>query len=194
MLSLEQGSQLVELARRTIKEGFVGGVVETNEFNEKRGVFVTLLKYPSHELRGCIGFPYPSLPLGRAVTEGAKAAAFCDPRFFPLQKNEINRIAIEISVLTVPEEIKSKRGILNGIKTGRDGLIIQYNGCSGLLLPQVATEQKWDAKEFLEHTCMKAGLDKGMWKEKDCKILKFRAQIFAEEKPNGRVIEKKIKC
>ena len=193
MLSRKQGDVLVKFARNSIKQMFEGkgrdGLKNLGEFSKKHGVFVTLLSFPSHELRGCIGFPYPNLSLDRAVKEAAIAAAFSDCRFQPLQKNELKDIIIEISMLTIPEEIKCKKNELQSkIKIGQDGLIISYKGQSGLLLPQVPVEWGWDSHEFLEQICMKAGLDKKSWKQKDCKIYNFQAQIFSEEKPEGKII------
>ncbi len=194
MLTLSQGKELVKFARSVIKKSFKGEISEfPSEFSEKLGVFVTVLKFPNHELRGCIGFPYPELQLGKAVLEAAKAASFCDPRFMPLKKEELEDIVIEISVLTKPEEIKCKKEELsNKINIGRDGLIVSFNGLNGLLLPQVPVEWKWNSQEFVKRTCMKAGLPSETWKNLECHFYKFQAQIFSEEKPNGRIVERKI--
>jgi len=197
MFTLEQGSKLVKLARRSIKAFFDKKEIklkkeEGKEFKEKQGVFVTLHTYPEKQLRGCIGLPYPVLPLSKAVVEAAKSAAFNDPRFFPLAKSELDKIIIEISVLTVPELIKCKPvELLKKVRIGKDGLICSYGNYSGLLLPQVATEQKWNAKEFLEQTCVKAGLSPTTWLKPECRFYRFQAQIFCEEKPNGKVVEKR---
>lgn len=196
MLTLKQGKELVKFARVIINNSFKGDVFEwPKEFSEKQGVFVTLLEFPSHNLRGCIGFPYPELPLGKAVMEGAKAAAFCDPRFPQLEQEELGKIVIEISVLTKPEEFKcNKEELSKKVNIGEDGLIVNFQGQSGLLLPQVPVEWKWNSEEFIKQTCLKAGLYPDVWKNKDCKIFKFQAQIFSEEKPKGNVVERKIKC
>ena len=100
MLTLKQGSELVKFARSVIKKSFKGDFFEwLSSYPEKLGVFVTLLKFPSHELRGCIGFPYPEIPLGKAVMEGAKAAAFCDPRFPQLEEDELEKTWTRITEL-----------------------------------------------------------------------------------------------
>jgi len=193
-LKKEQAKKLIDSARRSIKLFFSDKSIETWEskekwLNEKLGVFVTLQRYPGRELRGCIGFPYPTLPLGKAIIEAAKLSAFEDTRFPPLVEDEIDKITIEISVLTKPQEIKSdkKSDIINDIEIGKDGLIVEYSGYSGLLLPQVASEEEWDAEHFLEQTCIKAGVSPKSWKNKGCRIYKFQAQIFSEEKPNGTI-------
>lgn len=194
MLSQKQGEILVKFARHTIESYFEGKELkEPGEFSQKQGVFVTLLKFPEQELRGCIGFPYPALALNRAVKEAAKSAAFNDFRFLQLQKDELKEIIIEISVLTPPKEMKCKKEALpENIELGKDGLIVLCQGKSGLLLPQVAKEWKWSSGEFLEQVCIKAGLNKEAWKQKNCKIYKFQAQIFSEENPDGTIFERKI--
>ena len=196
MLTLEQGIILINLARRSIEDFFKKKETRLKKaeekFKEKQGVFVTLYIYPEKQLRGCIGLPYPVLPLSNAIIEAAKSAAFNDPRFFPLAKGEFSKIIIEISILTVPEEIKCKPAERPAkIKIGKDGLICSYSGYSGLLLPQVAKEQRWNTKEFLEQTCVKAGLSPTTWLKPECHFYRFQAQIFCEEKPNEKVVEKK---
>jgi len=197
MLSLDQGFRLISLARKAIESQFSEQELDFEEekklFNRKQGVFVTLNKYPSKELRGCIGFPYPIKSLAEAVVESAQSAAFNDPRFMPLEKQELDKIVIEISILTVPEQIKvrkSREDILKEIKIGKHGLIIQLSHFSGLLLPQVPIEQKWNVLQFIEGTCIKAGLPQNAWLNPQCKVFKFQAQIFSEKEPNGKVEEK----
>lgn len=165
----------------------------SEKYKIKKGVFITLHRYDTKELRGCIGFPYPVLKLGKAVVEAAKAAAFSDPRFPPISKKELNNITIELSVLTEPREIKKsvKGEIVDDIRVGKDGLIVKLGPFSGLLLPQVAEEQKWNALELIENTCLKAGLQKDAWKKSKCKTYKFQAQIFYETYPGGKIVEKK---
>jgi len=185
MLSSKQGEKLMELARKSIVSSFDNRAIQDYDINvdkklkEKIGVFVTLTL--NHDLRGCIGFPYPQQPLYKGVMEAAKAAAFEDPRFLPLTKEELNDLEIEISVLTKPEEIRESKpeDIIEEVNAGKDGLIIEYSGFTGLLLPQVATEYKWNAEKFLEQACMKAGISPKSWKNKSCKIYKFQAQIFS---------------
>jgi uncharacterized protein len=169
---------LIELARNAIKTTVLKGrqlpIVHSLSqlLREKRGVFVTL--WLEGELRGCIGFPYPTKPLVEAVQEASICAALKDFRFPPVKEDEISRIEIEISVLTMPKEIKSDQ-----VKVGIHGLIVSRGNRSGLLLPQVAMDYKWDSKTFLEQTCVKAGLPKNAWKE-DVKIYAFEAQVFSE--------------
>lgn len=139
---------------------------------EKRGAFVTLKI--DGQLRGCIGLIRAAKPLYEAVREMALAAAFDDPRFSPLTKAEFASIEIEISVLTPLAKVNN----IKEIEVGRDGLIIRLDFHSGLLLPQVATEQDWDRITFLEQTCLKAGLPKNSYKEKNAEIYRFSADVF----------------
>ncbi|MFA5887923.1 MAG: TIGR00296 family protein [Candidatus Nanoarchaeia archaeon] len=185
-LSLKQGTELVKAARNSIENK----VIELKGYEEKQGVFVTLHSYPSMSLRGCIGFPEPIMPLKKAIIESAKAAAFEDPRFPPIDiKKDI--FIVEVSVLTVPEEIKVKipSELLKKIKIGEDGLIIRSEYASGLLLPQVFPEWNATPETALEMTCEKAGLPKEFWKTGKCKFFKFQAQIFKEKTPEGKVVE-----
>jgi len=188
MLSLEEGKKLVELVRGVIESYFSGNRIDVKDYGKRRGVFVTLHTFPSKELRGCIGYIEPILDLNKALIEVANSAAFSDSRFMPLQKDEVEKIIVEVSVLTEPEIVKG----VKDIKVGRDGLIIEYKGRKGLLLPIVAVEYKWDVKEFLENTCLKAGLGRDEWKGDDCRIYKFMTQVFSEKEPNGEIVEKKF--
>ena len=172
---------LLKVARESIKNALANKGNPTVEsespiLREKRGAFVTLTK--NGVLRGCIGYIQPIKPLDETIIEMAKAAAFRDPRFSPVTKDEFDDLEIEISVLTPIKEIKD----INEIEVGKHGIIIERGGYSGLLLPQVATEYGWDRETFLEHTCNKAGLPTDAWKKEGTKIKIFSADIFHEEK------------
>ncbi len=193
--SLADGKKLVSLARKSIEYFSAGGTLlrepcKDKKLMQQRGVFVTLHSFPEKELRGCIGFPYPLKPLWNAVIEAAVEAAFHDPRFAPIQASELEKVIIEISVLSMPEEIRGERKELPGkIEVGKDGLIVKRKLYSGLLLPQVAPEQKWNAETFLHHCCLKAGLPGNSWQMNGTQVFKFQAQIFSETGPNGAVEE-----
>lgn len=195
LFNLRDGKDFVKIARKSIAYYLhTGALLKESapdaKYNEKRGVFVTLHSFPEKELRGCIGFPEPVAPLWRAIIENAVNAAFSDPRFAPLQGKELDKIIIEVSVLTKPVAMRCERNALTEkIKIGRDGLIIRKGNCAGLLLPQVASELKWNSEQFLCALCGKAGLDENSWKDKGAEICTFQSQIFAEEKPNGKVIQ-----
>ena len=141
---------------------------------ESRGAFVSL--HRQGQLRGCIGFLEAVKPLGRAVREMAAAAAFHDPRFRPLGKEELADLEVEISVLSPMRLVKN----IEEIEVGTHGLYIVQGSCRGLLLPQVATEYNWDRLTFLAQTCCKAGLTSSAWKDPDTKIYLFTAEIFGD--------------
>lgn len=151
------------------------------EYRKKMGVFVTIYKKNPKRLRGCIGFPHPQLPLIEALIEAAINSCK-DPRFPPLSEYELEEITIEISVLTEPEliEVKNPKEYLEKVEIGRDGLIIRNGFYSGLLLPQVAVEHKWNAEEFLKHLCLKAGLTIDSWLDSNSRIYRFQAKIIHE--------------
>jgi hypothetical protein len=191
-MELKEGKLAVQLARKTV-ENFVSGkeILKIDKlpevFYENRGAFVTLHTYPGRELRGCIGYPEPVYPLHKAITDCAVHACQ-DPRFRPVQKPELPKIIVEVSILTKPQLIEcSPREYPRHVKIGEDGLIIRKGWNSGLLLPQVATEHKFSAKEFLEHTCMKAGLSPDSWLDQNCRTFKFQAEIFSEKIPGGKI-------
>lgn len=187
MLSNNQQKDLLAIARFAIKSSLTGKscddiikeVDNTFELNdimmEHRGAFVTLKKYG--DLRGCIGYIDPVKPLYITVIENSINAAFSDYRFPSVKTEELKDIKIEISVLSPIEPLLDIESIL----VGRDGLIVKKGFKQGLLLPQVASEYKWDKYEFLSHTCMKAGLPHDEWKKKEIEIQKFSSFVFNEE-------------
>lgn len=151
-------------------------------FNEKLGAFVTLNIHGS--LRGCIGYSEPYEKLIDALMDVSLAAAFDDPRFYPVSKSEMDEIEIEISVLTKPQEVlvENYEDYLSKIEIGKDGLIIEKGYNKGLFLPQVPIEQNWDMDEYLTNICYKAGLHSDAWKDDDSKLYIFQAQVFSENK------------
>jgi uncharacterized protein len=184
LLTREEGACAVQLARSVLEQKIGGrgapGPSLPPIFDEKRGVFVTLTE--KGELRGCIGFPQPSLPLGEAIREAAISAALQDPRFPRVRAAELPSIRVEVTVLSVPELMEAAPDARPGsVVVGRHGLIVRGHGRSGLLLPQVPVEWQWDTREFLDHTCIKAGLPPGCWKEESVELYTFEGQIFHEE-------------
>lgn len=184
MISDRAGNYLVKIAKDSIKYYLENGEKLTKpadypiELDEKLGVFVTLNK--NFRLRGCIGYPEPIMPAIDATMEAAIAAAFNDPRFPEVSMIEYDDLDFEVTVLTKPEliEIAHPDQYFDEIEIGRDGLIIQKGFAKGLLLPQVATENKFDTEEFLEQTCMKAGISADSWMDESCDVYKFQGQIF----------------
>jgi len=192
----EEGEYMVKLARATI-EAKLGlrdppGTGDAPKFMQQWcGVFVTLNKEgpEGYSLRGCIGYPYPVKRLLDALRESASNAAFDDPRFPPVKASEMDRIVVEVSVLTPPEtvDVKSPVEYPSSVRVGTDGLIVCRGASRGLLLPQVATDWDWDSEEFLSQCCMKAGLPPDTWLTEGTEVQRFQAIIFGEERPGGAV-------
>lgn len=159
---------------------------------EKCGVFVTLNIHAkgAFGLRGCIGLPYPTKPLIDAVIEAAESSAFSDPRFPPVQQDEMKNLTVEISVLTPPENLSvdDPEKLPEQVVVGRDGLIIGKGWRRGLLLPQVPVEWGWDSREFLSQCCVKAGLPQNEWRKQGTEVFRFQAILFKEETPRGKII------
>ena len=146
--------------------------VSSSKLKEPRGAFVCL--HMGKDLRGCIGLVEGFGPLHRTVEEMAVQAAFADPRFCPLNPDELAELDLEISVLTPLERIRDP----SQVEIGKHGLLIRKKFHSGLLLPQVATEHGWDRIQFLEWTCRKASLPPNSWKDADAELYVFSADIF----------------
>jgi uncharacterized protein (TIGR00296 family) len=212
LLTLEEGTALVRLARATITEFLrerpLPEISDTisGALREPRNVFVTLKMVNQKDsrppsLRGCIGWlqypPNPNEPqisLMEATQRAAISSAVRDPRFPPVQESELDTIIIEVSVLTIPEEIvvPVRATLKEHITIGEDGLIVEAGRYKGLLLPQVAPEQGWDAEQFLGACCRKAGLPSNQYLDPLVKISKFQAQIFAETHPKAEIVERKF--
>lgn len=190
----DDGELLVKTARLIVTEYLKNNSkikldqsFESN-FSFKSGVFVTLNNTTG--LRGCVGFPLPDKKLYNALSEAAIDAATEDPRFPPVNAVELDQITFEVTVLTPPEviHISDTMEYPSKIKVGRDGLIVKHGFNSGLLLPQVPVEYGWTEKEFLSHTCEKAGLPGNCWKDKETQVQKFEGIVFKEDMPNGKVV------
>jgi len=175
--SLEERAQLLRLAHDSITSALEFRQIlldpPTPHLAEPRGVFTSLHLF--EELRGCVGYVLPTLPVYRAVAETARAAAFDDNRFPPVTKEEAPNLEVELSILSSPQRIRPE-----DIEVGRHGLLISQIGRRGLLLPQVPIEHEWDRTTFLEQTCRKAGLPLNAWR-KGATIEGFTAEIFRDK-------------
>jgi len=141
------------------------------------GAFVSLHTGAQHNLRGCIGRMTANLPLIETVRQMAKEAAFGDPRFPPLKKEELSRTHIEISALSPMTPCSDPLKV----KVGVHGLYLRRGGRSGVLLPQVPVEQGWNLDQYLDYICVKAGLPAGSYNAPDAELLTFTAIVFGEE-------------
>jgi hypothetical protein len=201
-LTLEEGELLVRTARLAITTYLQKRTLipppdqATERLRRKSGVFVTLNTIkPIDELRGCIGFPYPEAPLIDSTIRAAVYAATEDPRFPQVAPDEFKQsVVVEVTALTQPEPLRTvdRRLLPDMIKVGVHGLIVEGMGSSGLLLPQVATEWKWDSSEFLTNCCMKAGLPPDSWLLDGVEVKVFEGEIFEELEPAGKVRRKAI--
>ena len=181
MLRPEQRRQLLTIARTTIASALDGSprrwtpAEVDDDLRKPSGAFVTLDQRDG-SLRGCIGSIQPVEPLFQAVALNALAAAFRDPRFSPVSREELDALHVEISVMGPVEPLRN----VEEIEVGRDGLIVRMGRSAGLLLPQVATEYGWDRLTFLRQTCVKAGLPPDAWRDPNASIEKFSAEVFGE--------------
>jgi uncharacterized protein (TIGR00296 family) len=201
-LSLAEGKTLIHLARLAITTYLESNQIikppqDTAErLFKKSGVFITLNRTrPTHELRGCIGFPYPEEPLVKATIKAAICAATDDPRFGPISLDELKHsIVLELTALSEPRLLNSTDRVSfpNLIKIGQHGLMVAGKGRSGLLLPQVAAEWNWDGSEFLMNCCIKAGLPPDSWLLDGVEVKVFKGEIFEEVVPAGEVRRKAL--
>ena len=181
LLTPEQRAALLSLARSAIHEqvcharrvssGSVDPALQT-----AGAAFVTLTR--EGELRGCIGYVEAIKPLAEAVAHCAVSAATADPRFLPVQPEELPDLWIEISVLSPLRRIDEP----GQVEVGTHGLYISHEGRHGLLLPQVATEFGWDRDTFLRQTCRKASLPGDAWR-RGAEIRVFTVDRFTDGTP-----------
>jgi AmmeMemoRadiSam system protein A len=169
---------LLEIARVALTAAVEGReaareVPQDSHSDDFGGAFVTL--HRRGKLRGCIGQITSNEPLAEVVAHCARAAALEDPRFRPVQPNELADIEIELSILSRPQAIAPER-----IEAGKHGLMVSQGWRRGVLLPQVANEYHWAAERLLEETCVKAGLARDAWKDPGTKIEGFTAEVFRE--------------
>jgi uncharacterized protein len=178
-LSETDRKSILELARQAVAEAvcrkrLLEEIPKTEAFEPHCGVFVTL--HVGGKLRGCIGVIEAKQRLGESIVRCASGAALEDPRFTPVQAEELSRMQIEVSLLSplqrlVPEEIE----------IGKHGLLVEQGIRRGLLLPQVAVEHHLGKEEFLRETCHKAGLPLDAWRAPDARIYGFTCEIIGDE-------------
>lgn len=183
--------ELLRLARQTIAAYVTTGDTTPYETDDPwlqrlAAVFVTLRVRPAPgqvalpgeeqgELRGCIGQVEAELPLYLAVQSAAVKAATVDPRFYPVQPEELDTLLIEISILSAMRPVRD----LDDIAIGRDGLLISGSGRRGLLLPEVPVHFDWDQAEFVRNLCHKAGLPTDAWPAR-ARLYAFTTDSFEE--------------
>lgn len=178
-------NSLLNLARETLTTYFDGIYPELSpevkkELSKRQACFVTLTK--NGKLRGATGSLEPRQELYKELMENAVNAAFHDPRFTPLKKEELSAIKIEVSILSVPRQLSFSDSfeLLKFLTPGEDGVLIKKDYASATYLPQV-WEDIPSKEEFLSSLCLKAGLDHNSWKKPGMKVFIYRAKVFREE-------------
>jgi len=185
-LTEEEGKYLLKVARQTIEQELFARKDQNSpesdispKFAEPRGTFVTLTIQGG--LRGCIGHIIPQESLIEGVRVNAINAAFRDPRFRPLNKEEWKKVKIEVSILTEPKPVSysDANDLLNELRPGVDGVILRKGFYQSTFLPQV-WEQLPKKEEFLTHLCLKAGLGGDEWRKGELEVLTYQVQAFEE--------------
>jgi len=165
---------LLDLAQATVRASVRGEPLprlpDHQELAVPRGVFVSLHRQGA--LRGCLGHLEADLGVGEVTRRMAIAAARDDPRFPPVSPDELDELDVEVSVLTPSHPVRA-----DDVVPGRDGLVVHRGTRLGVLLPQVAVEQRWDRLAFLRAVCQKAGLSAEAWRDPDTELFAFSAQI-----------------
>lgn len=190
-LSIDDKRYLIRIARDAVRAKLEGHAPShpdppSETVRQPAGAFVTL-RVPEPgggepALRGCIGHVIARQPLDETVRDAAVSAAFRDPRFAPITLPELESVRFEISVLSPLRRVSSPEGVI----PGTHGVMLSASGHSGLLLPQVATEQGWDRETFLTHCCYKAHLAPECWRHPSTEIQVFTATVFDETEIVGQ--------
>lgn len=194
-ITIEEGIELVRLARTSVESYIKNRKIINSPIksNKKSGVFVTVYhlntKNSQKNLRGCIGYIIPLKNIYDSIIAAAINAATKDPRFSAISERELDEVIFEVSVLTKPLLIRVDNSdvSLSKIVIGRDGLILESVYGSGLFLPQVPVEQKWNISEYLTNLCYKAGAPSDTWLLPDSKLYTFHSIIFREKLPNREI-------
>ncbi len=186
MLSLsEEDRRAILVAARqsvfhAVRHGWpLASYPDTGIFAEHCGLFVTL--HVGGKLRGCIGVIDAHATLGENLARCAADAALHDPRFSPMQLEEMDHLDIEVSFLSAMSPIRPEE-----VMVGKHGLLVERGARRGLLLPQVATEHQLNREKFLAETCHKAGLPREAWKDPETKLYGFECILISESAPPSK--------
>jgi AmmeMemoRadiSam system protein A len=179
-LSEADRKSILDLARQATVEAVcqkrvLEAIPDIGVFKQRCGVFVTL--HAGKRLRGCIGVIEAREPLGESIARCAASAALEDPRFSPMQPEELRDLEIEVSLLSPLQRIRPEE-----IEVGKHGLLVEQGHHRGLLLPQVAVEHHLEREQFLRETCYKAGLPTDAWQAAETRIYCFSCEIVTEAK------------
>jgi AmmeMemoRadiSam system protein A len=187
-----QGQALVTLARHTIMKKLgrkvpadearsLEAALQDKAFNAHCGTFVTLKI--DGQLRGCIGNLTSDASVANGIRENAINAAFRDPRFAPLSDRELDKVQIEVSILTEPRplEFDDPRDLAAKLRVNVDGVILRKGYASATFLPQV-WEQLPQPEDFLSQLCLKAGLPADAWQHPGLEVLTYQVQYFEKDR------------
>ncbi|HID73618.1 MAG TPA: TIGR00296 family protein [Thermoplasmata archaeon] len=198
MYTEEEGRSAVRFARAVIERHLGIAGIEPPDlsrgFDEECGAFVTLVTHPDRDLRGCIGYIEAVKSLRETLEDVAISAATRDPRFPPVRAGEMDRLVVEVSLLTPLDRIPAHgEEIIHHVEIGRHGLVVERGPYRGVLLPQVPVKYEWDVPTFLAHTCAKAGLPPDAWLDPLTTFHRFGAEVFEEVAPRGEVRRKDLR-
>jgi AmmeMemoRadiSam system protein A len=188
-LGAESKDSVLDLARATLRSHLIHDESlaewfarhpEREAMTPLAGAFVTVhnqgKKARTHgRLRACMGIIEARMPLLDAVVHAAVSAAH-DPRFPELQSSELDKVSLEVSILSPPDQVPGPEAI----EVGRHGVVLSKRGRRAVFLPQVAPEQGWDRDTMLDNLARKAGLPDDAWRE-GATFEVFTAQVFSEE-------------
>jgi len=202
-ISLDEGVFLVKLARKAIEKIVVDGNTlrpppdAPEKFRRPGMTFTTIETYLGEtltSLRGCIGFLTPVYSLLESTIYSAIEAATGDPRFPPVAAWELDKILVEVTVLSTPTPITvSNRKLLPRLITlGKHGLVVEKGFYKGTLLPVVPVEHCWESEEFLSETCVKAGLRPDCWLDASTRIYYYEGRVFKEKTPKGDIYKRDL--
>ncbi len=192
-----EGDMMVKASRSAIElflksRNFNKKMVNTyiEGINKSAGVFVTIYHYPTRTLRGNMGFPKPIGSIQEDLIDASIAAAFEDSRFVQVSHLELEHMIIQVSLIFEMEQLKGIAAARKkSIALGEDGLYMEYGLHSSILLPQSAIEYGYTKERMLEELCIRAGVNKNYWMQKNVKVFKFKAQVFEELEPSGSAVE-----
>jgi len=189
-MTKEQQKYLLQLSRRAIEKYLTENAILfideddlDKELLKKRATFVTLTI--NNELRGCMGEMEATKPLYRSVIDNSLASAFLDPRFEPLSPNELEKVKIEISILSPLKNIdlnkfKDLTELLDYLKQKKHGIFLKKGNYQATFLPQV-WEELPEPQEFLTHLSYKAGLNPNEWQDfKKLELSEYEVEKFKE--------------
>ena len=184
-LGKDEQHSLLDIARQSISHGLETGralSIDTARLSKNlqvdSAVFTTLTR--GGELRGCVGSMQAVDPLAQAVAKSAFNAAFRDRRFGRVESAELDQLRIEISVLSTldPIDVDSRQALLDALKPGEDGLLMEDSGYRSTFLPKV-WEKIPSSSQFLDELMQKAGLPSGHWSD-TIRFYRYHTLSFAE--------------